>query len=172
MQFHGSLSQLPKEIKLLIIAFTITLSIGFFTGINFVRITSTFQAKGVETNYLGNEEDEDAKVMQFKKSKKEVLTLIHNHILSMSVIFLLLGGLLSLTSMNKRIKTVLIFEPFISIILTFGGIYVLWSGIHWFKYVIMLSGFAMVLSFILSSIFILKESVITFNKVSSNKQND
>lgn len=164
MQFHGLLSQFPKEVKLLIIAFVLTLSIGFFTGINFVKITSTFQLNGIESNYLGNENDEEAEVMQFKKSKKEILTLIHNHILSMSIIFLLLGGILSLTSMNKRLKTILMFEPFLSIVLTFGGIYVLWSGVLWFKYIIMLSGIAMVLSFILSVFFILKETIFTIKK--------
>jgi hypothetical protein len=165
MQFHGLLTKSPKEIKLLITAFVITLSIGFFTGINYVKVTSTFQTNGIETNYLGNENDENAEVMQFKKSKKEILTLIHNHILSMSIIFFLLGALLALTSMNKKLKTILMFEPFISIIFTFGGIYVLWSGVIWFKYIIMLSGIAMVLSFILSSIFILKESVFLTKSV-------
>ncbi len=165
MQFHGLLSQFPKEVKLLITAFVLTLSIGFFTGINFVKITSTFQSNGIESNYLGNENDEEAEVMQFKKSEKEILTLIHNHILSMSIIFLLLGGILSLTSMNKRLKTILMFEPFLSIVLTFGGIYILWSGVLWFKYIIMLSGMAMVLSFILSIFFILKETIYSAKKL-------
>ncbi|MCK5638402.1 MAG: hypothetical protein KAH67_06800 [Flavobacteriaceae bacterium] len=165
MQFHGLITQFPKEIKLLITVFVITLSIGFFTGVNFIRITSTFKSNGIESNYLGNEEDENVEVMQFKKSEKEILTLIHNHILSMSIIFLLLGGILSLTSMNKTLKKVLMFEPFVSIILTFGGIYVLWSGVFWFKYVVMLSGLAMVLSFIFSIIFILKETIFFIKKV-------
>ncbi len=164
MQFHGLLSQFPKEVKLLITAFVLTLSIGFFTGINFVKITSTFQSSGIESNYLGNENDEEAEIMQFKKSEKEILTLIHNHILSMSIIFLLLGGILSLTSMNIRLKTILMFEPFLSIVLTFGGIYILWSGVLWFKYIIMLSGMAMVLSFILSVFFILKETIYSAKK--------
>ena len=164
MQFHGLLLQFPKEVKLLITAFVITLSIGFFTGINFVKITSTFQSNGIESNYLGNENDEEAEVMQFKKSEKEILTLIHNHILSMSIIFLLLGGILSLTSMNKRLKSILMFEPFLSIILTFGGIYILWSGVLWFKYIIMFSGMAMVFSFILSVFFILKETIYSTKK--------
>jgi len=164
MQFHGLLSQFPKEVKLLITAFVLTLSIGFFTGINFVKITSTFQSNGIESNYLGNESDEEAEVMQFKKSEKEIHTLIHNHILSMSIIFLLLGGILSLTSMNKKLKTILMFEPFLSIVLTFGGIYILWSGVLWFKYIIMFSGMAMVLSFILSGFFILKETICSKKK--------
>jgi len=161
MQFHGLLMQFPKEVKLLITAFVITLNIGFFTGINFVRITSTFDSNGIEINYLGNENDEDAEIMQFKKSEREIITLVHNHVLSMSLIFFLLGGLLSLTSINKKIKNILMFEPFVSIILTFGGIYILWTGILWFKYVIMLSGIAMVLSIVLSSFYILKESIFT-----------
>ena len=81
----------------------------------------------------------------------------------MSIIFLLLGGLVSITAMHKKLKTILMFEPFLSIILTFGGIYVLWSGVLWFKYIIMLSGIAMVLSFVLSAIFILKETIFTTN---------
>ena len=162
MQFHGLLSKFPGEIKLLITAFIITLNIGFFTGINFVKITSTFESSGIESNYLGNEEDEEAEVMQFKKSKKEILTLVHNHILSLSVIFLLLGGILSLTSLNRTLKKFLMFEPFISIILTFGGIYILWSGVLWFKYIIMISGIAMVLSVIISSFIILKELLLQF----------
>ncbi|MCK4562952.1 MAG: hypothetical protein KAT78_08605 [Flavobacteriaceae bacterium] len=165
MQFHGLLSQFPKEVKLLIIAFVITLSIGFFTGISYVRITSTIQPNGIESNYLGNENDEEAEIMQFKKSEKEILTLIHNHILSMSIIFLLLGGILSLTSMNKRLKTILMFEPFLSIVLTFGGIYILWSGVLWFKYIIMFSGMAMVLSFVFSVFYILKETIFSLKKV-------
>ncbi len=165
MKFHASLSKFPKEIKLLISAFIITLNVGFFTGINFIKITSTFDSKGIESNYLGNEDDDDAEVMQFKKSKKEILTLVHNHILSLSVIFLLLGGILSLTSVNKTLKKFLMFEPFISIILTFGGIYILWSGVLWFKYIIMFSGIAMILSMILSSFFILKELFFTKYRV-------
>ncbi|MCK5677193.1 MAG: hypothetical protein KAH72_01775 [Flavobacteriaceae bacterium] len=161
MVFHGKLSQLPKEIKLLISVFVLTLNIGFFTGLNFVNETTEFQVKGVETNYLGNELDEDAEVMKFKMSKKRVLTLVHNHILSLSVVFLLLGVILSLTSINKRIKTILIIEPFFSILLTFGGIYFLWNGVIWVKYVIVLSGMAMTITIILSSLLILKESLFS-----------
>jgi len=165
MQLHGLLKKLPSNIKLLITAFVISLNVGFFAGINFVEATSSFETKGIETNYLGNENDKDADTMQFKKSKKEILTLIHNHILSMSIIFFLIGVLLSITSLNKKIKSILMFEPFLSIILTFGGIYLLWSGVIWFKYVIVLSGIAMVSSLILASFFILKESIIIKKRV-------
>ena len=161
MQFQRSISQFSKEIRLLITAFVITLNIGFFTGLNFVEETSSFQPDGIETNYLGNENNENAEIMQFKKTEKNILTVVHNHILSMSIIFLLLGVLLSFTSINKKLMRVLIIEPFISIILTFGGIYVLWTGVLWFKYIIMISGMALTISLLFSSFFILKESVFS-----------
>ena len=145
-----------REFRLLIAAFVITLNFGYFTGLIFIEETTSFQPKGVETNYLGNEADEDAEVMQFKKSEKEILTVVHNHVLSFSLIFFLLGAIVLLTSVNRRLKVALMIEPFVSIVLTFGGIYLLWMGITWFKYVIALSGFALTLTMITSSFLILK----------------
>lgn len=157
MQINGLIYTLPKEIKLLIGAFVIILSIGFYTGLLFVGETSSASPKGIEEQYLGNEQDEDAAVMKFKKSKKEMLTLVHNHILSMSIIFFLLGLLVSITQLGKKLKLCLMIEPFLSVVLTFGGLYFLWSGVLWVKYIVMLSGMLMVLSFTLSAFIILKQ---------------
>ncbi|CAM1333348.1 hypothetical protein [Tenacibaculum aestuariivivum] len=147
MQIHGVIHQFPKEIKLLIVAFICTLSIGFFGGISFVRDTTNSNPKGIEERYLGNENDEEASTMKFKKSSGEIKTLVHNHILSLSVIFFLFATIVATTSINKRLKLFLMIEPFVSIILTFGGIYLMWTGITWLKYIVMLSGLFMTLSF-------------------------
>ena len=155
MQFHGIIHNFPKEVKLLIIAFVIMLSIGFFTGLLFVSDTTQMQSSGIEMQYLGNESDEDAEVMKFKKSKREVLTLVHNHILSLSVVFFFVSLILSTTSINKRFKKFLMIEPFVSLLLTFGGIYVLWTGVLWFKYVIMFSGMLMTFSYATAVVLIL-----------------
>ena len=116
MQIHGSISQFPREVKGLILAFIICLSIGFYAGIRFVNDTSDSNPQGIEERYLGNENDEAATVMKFKKSRGEVMTMVHNHILSLSVIFFLLGGLVATTSINKRLKSFLMIEPFVSIL--------------------------------------------------------
>ena len=121
-------------------AFVLVLSVGYFTGLLFVRQTDSVRPDGIEENYLGNEEIEDAKVMKFQKGEREMLTILHTHILSISFIFFLLGGLVSITSLPKRLKGFLMIEPFVSIILTFGGIYFMWKGIIWMKYVVMISG--------------------------------
>jgi hypothetical protein len=161
MQLHGLIHQFPKEIKVVIIAFISVLSIGFYGGLSFVNTTTSMQVSGVETHYLGNEDDEDAIDMKFKKSEREILTVVHNHMLSLSVIFLLLSLILSTTSINKKLKYFLMIEPFLSIVFTFGGIYFLWKGFTWVKYIIVISGFFMTLSFVVATFSILYQILIS-----------
>ncbi|PHS51781.1 MAG: hypothetical protein COB01_09410 [Lutibacter sp.] len=165
MEVHGLIHQFPKEVKSVIIAFLLVLSVGFYGGLGFVNNTTSMQASGIATHYLGNEEIEDAEIMKFKKSEREILTIVHNHILSMSVIFFLLSLILATTSINKKLKYFLMIEPFISIILTFGGIYLLWSGILWFRFIIIFSGVLMTLSFIIATFSIFYQ--ILFSKSNS-----
>ncbi|MFC5195517.1 MULTISPECIES: hypothetical protein [Bizionia] len=165
MQLNGLIYSFPKEIKLLIGAFVIVLSVGFYTGLLFVSETSSTNPNGIEEQYLGNENDESATVMKFKKSEKEMLTLVHNHILSMSLIFLLVGLILSTTELNTKLKTLLLVEPFISVLLTFGGLYFLWLEIFWMKYIVMLSGFLMTLTYTISILIILKQLFVSKKRV-------
>ena len=121
----------------------------------FVNETDATSPDGIEENYLGNEEDEEAAVMKFQKSNREMLTTLHSHILSMSFIFFFLGALVAITSLPKKIKSFLMIEPFFSIILTFGGIYFLWQGMLWMKYIVIISGIVMTGVFLTASISIL-----------------
>lgn len=161
MQLNGYIFLLPKEIKVLIGVFVIVLSIGFFSGLLFVGETSSANPNGIEEQYLGNEHDEDAEVMKFKKSEKEMLSLVHSHVLSMSIIFFLLALIVSITKLKKHLKMFLMTEPLVSVVLTFGGLYCLWTGILWMKYIVMFSGTLMTLSFLVSVVIILKQ---LFNK--------
>lgn len=155
MELHGKIHQLPKSAKLLVVFFILTLSFGYFVGLRFVNENTNSTVDGIEEHYLGNETDEEAEVMKFKKAEKEIITTVHNHVTSMSLIFLTLGVILLLTSIPKGLKKFLIVEPFISILLTFGGIWLLWSGVLWFKYVIIFSGTLLTLTFTTSVMLIL-----------------
>jgi len=163
MNYNGLLERLPVEIKWFVGSFVIVLSIGFYTGLLFVSQTSTSAPSGIVENYLGNEADEEARVMKFKKSEHEMLSIIHTHILSMSFIFFLLGILVWLTRFPKKVKLFLAIEPFLTVILTFGGIYLLWSGVDWMKFVIAFSGILMTLTFMFSSLLILYQLVKPIN---------
>jgi len=157
MELHGSIHTFPKQAKLLIGAFIITLSFGYFTGLRFVSENTNNTTSGIEEQYLGNEENEDALEMKFKKSEKEIITTVHNHVVSMSIIFLLLGTILLTTSIHPTLKKVLIVEPFISIVLTFGGIWLMWSGVLWFKYVIIFSGMLLTVTYTTSVVLIMMQ---------------
>jgi len=164
MQYDGLLLNLPREIKWFLIAFVAVLSVGFYSGLLFVNETSSMEPNGIEENYLGNEQDTAATIMKFKKGEREMLTIVHTHILSMSMIFFLLGILVWLTKLPKELKIFLTIEPFLSVILTFGGIYLLWSGVLWFKYIVLFSGILMTLSYIVSS------SIVLFQLLAKNKE--
>ena len=140
MNLNGRIHTFPKHIKLFIAAFIVVLSIGYITGLLFVRQTESNTPAGIAENYLGNEDQENALVMKFEKGDREMLTILHTHILSISFIFFFLGGLIAVTSLPTKLKSFLMIEPFFSIVFTFGGIYLMWKGILWMKYVVMVSG--------------------------------
>lgn len=155
MKLHGKIHALPIHIKHFIAAFVIVLSIGYITGLQFVRHTEAATPDGIQENFLGNEDIEEAEVMKFEKGQREMIAMLHTHIISISIIFFLLGGLLALTSLPIRLKTFLMIEPFVSIVLTFGGIFLLWKGVLWMKYVVLISGTLMTAVYIIGAIAIL-----------------
>ncbi|WP_190809363.1 hypothetical protein [Flagellimonas sp. S3867] len=159
MMYNGLLATFPKEIRLFIAVFVIILSIGFFSGLLFVGQTESMTPSGLEENYLGNEEDESVAVMKFEKGPREMLTIVHTHILSMSFIFFLLGGLVWITKFPKNWKLFLTIEPFLSVLLTFGGIYLMWSGVFWMKYVVIFSGTLMTLTFTFAALLVFLQCV-------------
>ena len=147
MELQGKIHELPKSAKLLLGFFILTLSFGYYTGLRFVNENTNSTTQGIEEHYLGNEGDESATEMKFKKTEKEIITTVHNHVVSMALIFLALGVILLLTSIPKKLKQFLIVEPFISIVLTFGGIWLMWSGVLWFKYIVIFSGILLTITF-------------------------
>lgn len=150
MTFFGSLTSFPKEIKLLIGIFLLVLSIGFISALQFVNLTTEASPKGIQENYLGNEEDLEAEEMKFAKNEKQMLSILHTHILSMAVIFFILSLLVASTDIHNGLKKFLMVEPLLSVLFTFGGIYLLWKGVLWMKYVVMASGALMTFSFLVS----------------------
>jgi uncharacterized membrane protein SpoIIM required for sporulation len=143
-------------LRVMTACFLVVLSVGFFTGIRFVGETDSTTPDGIIEHYNGNEQDEDVMVMKFKKSAQEMLTIVHTHILSMSMLFFLTGFLLAQTPINQRLKLFLIVEPFVSILLTFGGLYLIWFGLEWFRYIVIFSGIAMTLAYSAAVFIILK----------------
>lgn len=151
------IKNLTVPIKYFIGAFLILLSIGYFTGLAFVAQTDSTTPQGIEENYNGNEDEDAPKVLKFKKSSREMLTIIHTHVLSISMIFFMTGILLWCTEQRVLIKKILSIEPFVSVLVTFGGIYLVWLGYRFFSILIVISGTLMTLSYVLAILFIFND---------------
>lgn len=164
MNWNIKLHEFPSTLKRLIFWFIMVMFFGYGISISFLYQTTNFDSKGIEENYNGNEEDEDAEVLKFKKSSYEMKTNIHNHLFSMAVLVFIIGGFLYFTSINENLKSFLIIEPMISIIVTFGSILLMWNGHIIFKYIAMISGTLMHFSFILSLLLSLRELFFTKTK--------
>ena len=151
MNFKGSIGNFSREIKILVATYLVITSIGFISALQFVNVTTDGgQPQGIEENYLGNEDDLEAEALKFAKSEKQILNIVHAHMLSMGMLFFILALLVATTPIEGGFRRLLLFEPLISVFLTFGGIYFLTKGLLWMKYVVMASGILMTLSYIIS----------------------
>lgn len=154
MQLKGKIMGFSEDVKVLLGVYLLVTSIGFVSALQFVNVTTEGSPKGIEENYLGNEEDLQAEELKFAKSDKQVLNIVHTHMLSMAMLFLILALLVALTPIDGFFRKFLLIEPMVSVLLTFGGIYFLTKGILWMKYVVMLSGILMTLSFVASAVIV------------------
>jgi len=159
MNWHIKLHQFPSALKGLIFSFTLVMLFGYAISFSFLNQTTNLSPTGIEENYNGNEDNEEAEMIKFKKSSYEMKTTIHNHMFSMAVILFITGGLVFFTSINETLKKILMIEPFISLIITFGSLLLMWNGASYMRYITIISGIAMHLAFVISLIIIIKEIV-------------
>ena len=94
MSYPFSIKNLARPVKSFLGVFLVLLSIGYFSGLAFVAQTEATTPHGIEENYNGNEDQEEPQVLKFKKSSREMLTIFHTHVLSISMIFFITGILL------------------------------------------------------------------------------
>lgn len=151
------LRDLPRPLKYLLGAFILTMLFGYSASFLILADRTSLSPDGVEENYNGNEEDETATTLKFKKSKFEVLTTVHSHVFTLGVIFLITGFLTYFTQLTLGLKVFLMIEPLISLIVSFSSLILMWRGILFFKYIAYISGGLMHSIFLLTLILILRE---------------
>ena len=119
------LNGLTRELRLFLLLFVIVLTAGVTVGIIYLGSTSEMKMSGIEDHYKGSVVENEYDIPEkYPRSVKDLLLTTHNHLISLSMVFLLIGGLFSINSMiSGKLKWFLIYEPFVSILLTFGGIW-------------------------------------------------
>lgn len=141
------LNSLPGQLKKFLIFYLLTLSIGVAIGLIYVSQTTSMNQKGVVERWKGSQVSENEIPEQYEKSFSEMLMTTHNHIIGFSFIFLQVGIIFYFNSLIKgRIKSFLMIEPFISIVLTFGSIWIVRFYFVQFVYLTFISAVLMYLS--------------------------
>ena len=143
------LHQLPKAIKCLLMLTVLNLTAGIGVGLYYVSNTTHLSPEGTTEQFRGSSVDNNFDIPEnFPKPISELLTTTHNHIISMTFIFFIMGGIFSFNSIITGFgKSFFIAEPFFSILATFGGIWLIRFIDSSFSYLVMVSGILMYLSF-------------------------
>jgi len=165
---------LPKEAKLFAALIMLVLGVGYAHALAYVFLTTKAVPKGIEERYRGtqptsaisttsnlsSEEAEDTTQtslpntatvtgdLQYEKSLAEMLNIIHTHILTMTFIFALSGLLTLMTdSLPGKLRKVVVIEPFVGILATFAGLWLMRYVHPAFSWLVSLSGTLMALAF-------------------------
>jgi hypothetical protein len=143
------LYQLPRAIKLLLMLTVLNLTVGVGIGLYYVSNTTHLSPEGTAEQFRGSSVDNNFDIPEkFPKPISELLTTTHNHIISMTFIFFIMGGIFYFNSIITGCwKSFFIAEPFFSILATFGGIWLIRFIHSSFSYLVMVSGILMYLSF-------------------------
>ena len=139
------INSLDTNLKKLLTYYLFTIGIGFSLGVLYVYLNSEFSNTGMVEQYVGNNDEWEPKL---PKTLKDLVSHTHEHITMFSIIFLSLGLIFSYNSIIRGFwKSFLILEPFISIIITFGGFFIIRYITTTFSYIIIISSFLMYICF-------------------------
>ena len=147
--FSTRLYELPRKLKLLCFLTVFNITVGLGVGLYYVGYTTQYSPSGTSEHFAGSQVSDDFDIPdKYPKPFSELLNTTHTHVISMTFIFIITGGIFFFNSLiTGSIKTFLIVEPFISIIVTFGGIWLIRFIHPGFSYLVILSGILMYLSF-------------------------
>lgn len=167
MNWTFRLRNLPKELKLLAGLFLFSMLFGYGASFVLVMDQTSLSPSGIEENFTGNEDNDEAETIKFKKSKFEMLTSIHSHVFTLGLIFLATGIMAYFTGLPQKVKLFLIAEPMISLIVTFSSLILMWKGLPAFQYLAYLSGALMHGTFVVTLFLLIRELYFVRSKSSN-----
>lgn len=148
-----NLFQLDKQLKSFLIVYTIVITIGMCSGLLYLysktsysgsQTVEMYNGSGIDTNDDNDMEYEES----YPKSFHEMIMTTHNHVLGMSFVYFSIGLIFAFNSIVKgRLKAFLMVEPLISIVITFGSLWLVRYVDQNYIYLTMISAFLMYMSF-------------------------
>lgn len=144
------LSSLDKSLKLFLAVYIFVITIGVSIGLTFIKHTTSMTPRGAIERFNGSEnKNSDFDILEnYPKPLSEMLITTHNHIFGMAFIFLSIGIIFYFNSIIKNHwKIFLMVEPLISLVISFGSIWLMRYVDEKFVYVTVVSAALMYLSF-------------------------
>ena len=155
------LYNLEKKIKLFLSVVILTLSIGVLTGLIYLYNTTNLSSSGTIQRISGSSEISDFDIPDnYPKPISELLITTHNHIIGFSFIFLIVGSVFYFNSIVIGFwKSFLMIEPLLSIVITFGSIWLIRFISTDFVYVAIVSSSLIYISFFIMIVIVLYELI-------------
>jgi len=154
-----NLQKLDRPLKLLVLFFTLTLTLGLITGLIYLSTTSGIRPDSVVERYNGSsvaKGDEFDIPDQFPKPVGDLLVTTHGHVIQFALIYFLIGGLFFFNSrIRGGLRTFLVLEPFVSTIVTFAGLWIMRFFLPGFVYVVILSSFLMYICYFIMTAYVI-----------------
>ncbi len=145
-------------LKMFLTMFLFVLTVGYSIGLFFVDHTTKGTPEGLIEEYRGTPEGYDSAELKYPKSEDEMYIFLHNHILSLSIVFFAVGGLFYFSStVPDVVKKVMMVEPLAALLTTFGGIWLMRFVSEQFSWLVIVSGVSMVGCYFTMVFLILKE---------------
>lgn len=147
-----------SPLRLFLTAFLVIMTAGYLVGLLFVEHKTAALPHGIAAEYRGMPEAEQAAEFKYPMSADEMYLLLHNHILSLAIVFFAVGGIFYFSSVvSNQLKTWLIVEPLAALGTTFGGIWLTRFVAEEFSWLVLVSGIATAVCYFLMVTLILKE---------------
>ena len=133
-----------RTLRLFITAFLALVTAGYAVGLSYVGHTTSNTVHGLSEQFRGTPESSSVSELKYAKSADEMSILLHNHVLSLSLVFFCVGGVFYFSSLvNPGIKRFLMIEPIAAIATTFGGIWLVRFVSSSFSWLVLVSGVSM-----------------------------
>ena len=151
---NHKLFELDNTLKNFLFGILFTLTTGLGTGLIYLNYTTNYSPKGATQRFNGTNVEfklDDIDIPDnYPKPVSEMLITTHNHILGFAFIFFITGLIFYFNSIISGFwKSFLLIEPTISIIITFGSIWLMRFVHEDFVYLTILSSVLLYLSFII-----------------------
>jgi len=132
-----------RPLRLLTLAFVVVVALGYAVGLAFIVHNTAVSPSGIVDHYRGNEDR-----MKFGKSTGEMLEIVHNHLLGMGMLFFAVGLLYIAADTPPPWKTLIPVETLLTLLSTFGGLWLIREGLAWANWLVFPSSFLMLAGYI------------------------